>query len=61
MKIEYDTPIEVSEQQYNFLIHEFRGVVAGHRSEGKYFIKVWYMRYAHLVETYLEPKETLTP
>jgi len=57
MSIQYDTPIEVTKDQYNTLMHKFSGVVAGREEEGKYYIKVWLMQYAGLVAKVLEPKQ----
>jgi hypothetical protein len=53
MIIEYDKPFEVSEKQYKELMHKLSGVVAGRSENGKYYIKVWIMRYATLVRKFL--------
>lgn len=50
MIIEYDKPIEVNEVKYNHIMHKYSGLVAGIKREGKFFIKVWRMRYAHLIQ-----------
>lgn len=50
MKVEYDKPIEVSKDKYELLIRVFTGVVAGQIKDGKYYIKVWLMKYAKDVE-----------
>ncbi len=44
--IKYDTPIEVTDKQYQKLMTKFSGVVAGNEEGGKFFIKVWLMAYA---------------
>ena len=49
MKIKYDTPIEVTKSQYNRLMTECDGVVAGQEKDGKFFIKVWLMKYKQMV------------
>lgn len=50
MKIELDTPIEVSETQYYILMHNMQGVIAGRKDGDRYFIKCWLMRYKNIVE-----------
>ncbi len=52
-KIKYDTPIEVSEQQYKKISSEFGGIVATKKENGKYYIKVWVMKYAPYIEAIL--------
>jgi len=43
--IQYDTPIEVTEEQYHRIVKPF-GMIIAHRShEGRYYIKLWAMRY----------------
>ncbi len=54
--IKYDTPIEVTKSQYNTLMNKFSGVVCGLEDNGKYYIKVWLMQYAHLIENFLQSK-----
>lgn len=49
IKIKYDTPIEVSEKQYRHIMKEFAGLVAGRVDKGKYYIKVWGMKYAPMI------------
>jgi len=50
MKIEYDKPIEVTQTQYNLLRSRFAGVVAYRKANGKYYVKVWMMSYAKMIE-----------
>jgi hypothetical protein len=48
--IKYDTPIEVSGLQYNQIMQKCRGMVAGRRDkDGKYWVKVWFMKYADYI------------
>ena len=55
--IKYDTPIEVSKEQYNLLMSKCRGIVAGRESEdGKCYIKVWAMEYAEIIAEIIKPK-----
>ena len=49
MEIKYDTPIEVNEKQYRKLMNECAGIVAGREENGKYYIKLWFMKYADYV------------
>jgi hypothetical protein len=49
MEIKYNTPIEVTEKQYRKLMTECAGIVAGRKENGKYYIKVWLMKYAGYV------------
>jgi hypothetical protein len=53
MKIEYDTPIQVSEAQYKYCMNNFSGIVAGRFDGQKYWLKVWMMQYASHVEQFL--------
>lgn len=49
VKIKYDTPFEVTKQQYNRLMTHCEGVVAGREENGKYYIKVWLMNHVNYV------------
>lgn len=51
--IVYDKPIEVTKQKYNILMSNFEGVIAGTELNGKYYIKVWLMKYANLIQQIL--------
>ena len=52
-RIKYDRPIEVSAQQHAYLSRTYAGTIA-HRTEGeRYYIKVWIMRYAKDIKTFL--------
>lgn len=48
--IKYDTPFEVTEKQYRFLMHKYRGILAGQVKGSKCFVKCWDMRYKELIE-----------
>jgi len=57
MKIEYNKAIEVNKEQYDFLVREFSGIIAHSRKhDGKdgYFIFVWIMKYASIIEQFIE-------
>lgn len=43
-----DTPVEVSEKQYNHVMNVFSGLIAGRKDSktGSYFIKLWTIKYA---------------
>lgn len=53
MNIQYDTPFEVTEYQYRLLMSKCGGIVAGRIEDGRYYIKVWLMRYKKEVERIL--------
>lgn len=57
IEIKYDTPIEVSKEQYLLIINKFCGVVAHREHEGKYYIKVWVMGYANKIKEILKIKK----
>ena len=51
MEIKYNTPIEVTEEQYNRITKRFRMIVAHRRDdEGRYWIKLWVMKYKDQLE-----------
>jgi hypothetical protein len=56
MVIKYDQPIEVSEKLYRIIMTEFAGVVAGRQNNGKYYIKVWVMKYSDMIEQLIKIK-----
>lgn len=45
IEIIYDTPIEVSKDHYNKCMTQLQGIVAGQITDGKYYIKLWLMKY----------------
>ncbi len=53
MKINYNEPIEVTEAQYTNLMNKCRGIVAGQIEDGKFYIKVWMMKYVDHVKQFL--------
>lgn len=58
MEIKYDQPIEVTKEQYDVFVSKLGGVVAHRKTDdGKYFIKVWSMEHADLVEKVLTGKD----
>lgn len=54
IEIKYDTPIEVTKEQYNVLVKDMAGVVAHREENGKYYIKVLLMQYAKVIEDFLK-------
>lgn len=44
-KLKYNTPIEVSKDNYIKLNNEWSGVCAFREEDGRYFVMVWIMRY----------------
>ena len=54
MEIKYNTPIEVTQKQYNICMNRHHGICAGRTENGKYFIKVLFMRFVKEVETDLK-------
>jgi hypothetical protein len=53
MEITYNTPIEVNKRQYQACMSNLSGIVAGRISDGKYYIKVFLMRYKKNVKQIL--------
>jgi hypothetical protein len=53
-KLIYNTPIEVNQKQYNFCMSKFNGICAGRQENGKYFIKILFMKYHKEVEQFLK-------
>ena len=41
MEIIYDTPFEVTKEQYKVYMTQLAGIVVGREENGKYYIKVW--------------------
>lgn len=44
-EIKYDTPIEVTKEQYLTAEVNLRGVAAFQEKDGKYFVKLWHGGY----------------
>jgi len=57
MEIKYNTSIEVTQRQYNICMNRHHGICAGRTENGKYFIKVLFMRYVKEVEKDLKNNE----
>lgn len=54
MNIKYDTPIEITKQQFFKVIPRFNGFVAWRRVKGgKYEIKLWNMKFREELEKVL--------
>lgn len=49
MLLKYNTPIEVNQKQYNVCMSKHHGICAGRTDNGKYFIKIMFMKYAQEV------------
>jgi len=52
-EVKYDTPIEVSEEEYRYLTSHFSGSIAHRKENGKFFIKVWYRSVFPYIQRYL--------
>lgn len=52
--MKYDSPFEVTSEQYKNLMNQFAGIVAGKEEDGKYYIKVWFTKYIPMIEKVLE-------
>jgi hypothetical protein len=50
MEIKYNTPIEVNQKQYGICMSRHQGICAGRAENGKYFIKVLFMKFVKDVE-----------
>jgi hypothetical protein len=57
MEIKYNTPIEVNQKQYGICMSRHHGICAGRTGNGKYFIKVLFMKYVKDVATDLKKNE----
>lgn len=54
IELKYDTPVEVTREQYKRVRDRFKMIVAHRRDgEGKYWIKLWGMEYKDDVEKVL--------
>lgn len=52
--IEYNTSVEVTEKQYRELMNKFSGIIAGRSEDGKFYIKLWMMKYRFVIEEILK-------
>ena len=52
INLEYDVKVEVTRSQYWRLVKRFPMIIAHRRDleKGKYYFKLWYMRYKSMVE-----------
>lgn len=57
MDLKYDTPIEVTENQYRRIMSELKGVCAGRIENGKHYIKLWLMAWKSNVIWILETEK----
>ncbi len=59
MKIEYDKPIEITKEQYNFLYFKsyFSSLLAFRQEGDKYFIKLWSMKYKDYLDKILNKEK----
>ena len=53
MEIKYNTPIVVTKEQYNRLLNDFAGIVAGREENGIFYIKVFIMKYNEYIKQIL--------
>lgn len=53
MEIRYNVPIEVTQRQYSICMSALSGIVAGRVEDGKYYIKVFLMKYKKEVQKVL--------
>lgn len=53
VELHYDTPVEVTEKQYNLLMNKFSGIIAGRKEDGKYYIKLWMKKYKLVIEEFI--------
>jgi hypothetical protein len=50
IELKYDTPVEVSEKKYRELMNRCGGLIAGRQENGKFYIKLWMVKYKNDVE-----------
>lgn len=48
--IQYNVPFEVSEAQFVLIRKKCQGIVTFRQSEGKYYIKVFFMKHVDVVQ-----------
>lgn len=53
IEVKYDTPIEVTEKQFNETTRIFAGYIASRKEDGKYYIKLWSMNAKSKLKFYL--------
>lgn len=52
--INFKEPIEVTKEQYTYLMRRFAGAIAGRTEDGKYWIWVWAGGVIPAIEKYLK-------
>jgi hypothetical protein len=55
--LRYDIPIEVTQEQYKHLNVKYAGAIAHREFQGKFYIKIWDMRYEKIIAQYLFQKK----
>ena len=56
MEVLYDTPIEVNKTDYDILKVEFAQIIAHREENGRYWIKLWDMRFKKHLQKYFDEK-----
>ena len=56
-ELKYDVFTEVSTKQYGRIMNELKGVCAGRVDDGKYFIKIWLLKWRTNVLWILETEK----
>ena len=51
--MKYDHPMQVTQKQYEDVIDQFSGMIAHRIANGKYYIKIWDMRFKHSIQKLL--------
>jgi len=58
IELKYNTPVEVTREQYRRITNRFKMIVAHRRDDqGRYWIKLWVMEYKEAVERELNKKK----
>ena len=52
--LEYNKPIEVTENQYRVIMTQLAGICAGKEEDGKFYIKLWMTKYKKNVQQVLD-------
>lgn len=56
-RLEYDVPVEVSEKAYRTMMNKCSGLIAGREDAGRFYIKIWMMKYRSYTESLLKALE----
>jgi hypothetical protein len=54
MDIKYDTPVEVTKKQHEYLRLNYPMIIAHSKVDGKFYIKLWNMNFKKEIESYLK-------